>query len=58
MYGHNMVLVNEHNGRKVFWEASLVAIHVEIEFELWNIGIHMVFTSISPFVYVLNPFAN
>ena len=49
MYGHNMVLVNEHDEQKVFWEASLVAIHVAIEFELWNIGIHMVFTSISPF---------
>ena len=43
MYGHNMVLVNEHNGRKVFWEASLVEIHVEMELELWNIGIPMVY---------------
>ena len=49
MYRNNMVLVNEHNGQKVFWEASLVEIHVAIEFELWKIGIHMVFTSISPF---------
>ena len=23
-----MVLVNDHDGRKVFWEASLVEIHV------------------------------
>ena len=53
-----MVLVNEHDGRKFFWEVSLVEIHVEMELELWNIGIHMVYTSISPFFYVLNPFAN
>ena len=50
MYGHNMVLVNEHNGQKVFWKDSLLEIHVETKFELWNIGIHMVFTSISPFL--------
>ena len=38
MYGHNMVLVNEHDGQKVFWEDS----QVEMELELWKIGIHMV----------------
>ena len=43
------VLVNDHNGRKVFWEASSVEIHVAMELELWNIGIHMDCTSISPF---------
>ena len=43
MYGHNMVLVNEHGGRKVFWEASLVASHVAMELDLWNIGLHMVY---------------
>ena len=42
MYGHNMVFVNEHDGQKVFWEVSLVTIHVAMELELWNIGIHMV----------------
>ena len=44
-----MVLVNDHDGRKVFWEAYLVEIHVEMELDLWNIGIHIVGTSISPF---------
>ena len=41
MYVHNTVLVNEHDGRKVFREAYLVEIHVAMEHELWNIGIHM-----------------
>ena len=41
MYGHNMVLVNEHDRRKVFWEDSLVEIHVAMEHVLWDIGIHM-----------------
>ena len=39
MYGHNMVHVNEHDGRKVFQEDYLVA----MEIDLWNIGIHMAY---------------
>ena len=41
-----MVLVNEHYGREIFLETSLVAGHVAIELDLWNIGIHMVYISI------------
>ena len=36
-----VVLVNDHDERKVFWEASSVEIHVATEFDLWKIGIHM-----------------
>ena len=43
MCGHNMMLVNEHDVGKVFWEASLVSIHVEMELDLWKIGIPMVY---------------
>ena len=41
-----MVLVNEHYGREIFLETSLLAGHVAIELDLSNTSIHMVYISI------------